>query len=103
VTGSDSRAPGEAAEAVTKPPASPNAYRIVEAGVGYHVVQSFPDGSGPRVLAAFITRAAATEWLADLLGIPRPPEGWSGIYQKNANSSEQCLAPERDGGRELIQ
>jgi hypothetical protein len=34
-------------------------------------IEAQPDGGEPRVLAAFTTRASATEWLADLLGIPR--------------------------------
>jgi hypothetical protein len=53
----------------------PNAYSVIQAGnAGYHVIEAQPDGSEPRVLAAFTTRAAATEWLADHLGIPRPPD-----------------------------
>jgi hypothetical protein len=54
-------------------PWPPNAYSVIEAGnAGFQVIEARPDGGEPRVLAAFTTRAAATEWLADHLGIPRP-------------------------------
>jgi hypothetical protein len=54
---------------MTKPAASPNAYRIIEAGLGYKVVRVYPDRAEPEVLAAFVTLAGAMEWLHQLLGV----------------------------------
>jgi hypothetical protein len=55
-------------------PWPPNAYSVIEAGTaGFQVIEAQPAGGEPRVLAAFTTRVAATEWLADHLGIPKPP------------------------------
>jgi hypothetical protein len=55
-------------------PGPPNAYSVIEAGnAGFQVIEARPDGGEPRVLAAFTTRGAATEWLADHLGLPKPP------------------------------
>jgi hypothetical protein len=53
-------------------PGAPNAYSVIEAGnAGFQVIEVQPDGGEPRVLAAFTTRAAATDWLSDLLGLPK--------------------------------
>jgi len=50
----------------------PSAYRVIESGsAGFQVIETQPEGGEPRVLAAFTTRAAATDWLSDLLGLPK--------------------------------
>jgi hypothetical protein len=56
-------------------PAPPGAYSVIEAGTaGFQVIEARSNGE-PRVLAAFTTRAAAVEWLADRLGNGRRPPG----------------------------
>ena len=52
-----------------------NAYSVVKGGIGFQVIESRPNGGEPRVLAAFVTQAAAIEWLGTLLGMPLPPDG----------------------------
>jgi hypothetical protein len=59
-----------------------NGHGIVPGRAGFQVVECGPDGSEPRVIAEFVTKAQAMNWLENKLGIPPRPEGYERVPPK---------------------